>query len=395
VQRFVVLLGCFIGLAVTISAIMMIPLGLYLKPMTAEFGWTRTQFSTALAMAGICNAAMMPLSGFLVDRFGPPRIILVGVVLGSGCYAAMSQISSFPMFVVLACLTVMAGSLASYPAYLGLVQRWFDKRLGLAVAIASAGIAVGVAGSSWAISMLMAAHGWRQAFLTLGCAALVIGVANALLLIRDNRGAVPDAERSVVVAESEITGLSLAEALRTKDFWLLSASFTLLLIPSVGYNFHLPALLADGGGSPAQIASVVAMVSAGSLFGRLVTGSLLDRWSVRAVGALFYSAQAIGLLLLLGGLRWALPAAFLLGSIQGAEIDLMGYVIARRFGRTAYARIFGTCFAITLIAVIVSPVLTAQIYDRTGSYDAGLKVFPLLSLLALALLLRARYSRQQ
>jgi cyanate permease len=169
----------------------------------------------------------------------------------------------------------------------------------------------------------------------------------------------------------------------------------LLLIPSVGYNFHLPALLADGGGSPAQIASVVAMVSAGSLFGRLVTGSLLDRWSVRAVGALFYSAQAIGLLLLLGGLRWALPAAFLLGSIQGAEIDLMGYVIARRFGRTAYARIFGTCFAITLIAVIVSPVLTAQIYDRTGSYDAGLKVFPLLSLLALALLLRARYSRQQ
>ncbi len=393
VKRFLVLLGCFIGLSVATSAVMMIPLGLYLKPMTAEFGWSRTQFSTALGVSAVCNALALPLAGFLVDRFGPPRIIAIGVVLGMGGYAALSQVSSFPIFVLLTCLAVMGGSLAGYPAYLGLVQRWFDKRLGMALAIASAGVAVGVAGSSWAITAIMESQGWRQAFLIVGAVALAIGVANVVLLIRDNRGPVPEAERTESAAAASInTGASLGEALRTADFWLFTTSFALLLVPCVGINFHFPALLADAGGSPAWIASAVAMVSAGSLFGRLITGVMLDRWPVRIVASLFYVGQAVGLLLLLDGLRWALPAAFLLGAIQGAEIDLMGYLIARRFGRLAYARIFGTCFAVTLTAVIVSPVLTAQIYDRTGSYDVGLMAFPVLSFLALGLLLRARYS---
>lgn len=390
-KRFVVLLGCFIGLAVSVSAILMIPLGLYLKPITAEFGWSRTQFSTAVALAGLCNAIMLPIAGFFVDRFGPPRIIAIGVLLAGGCYAALSLASSFAWFAALLCTTVMAGTLAGYPAYLSLVERWFDKRLGLALAIASAGVAVGVAASSWAITTILESRGWRQAFLAVGCGALAIGLVNVALLIRDNRGAVPEAERTDRTVETHGTGLSLGEAMRTTDFWLYTSSFTLVLMATVGYTFHLPALLADAGGSPLQIAPVVATVSLGSLAGRLLTGVMLDRWPVPIVATLFYIGQAIGLLLLLDGLRWALPAAFLLGTIQGAEIDLMGFAIARRFGRLAYARIFGVCFAITLIAVITSPVLTAQIYDRTGSYDAGLMVFPVLSFVALGLLWRARY----
>jgi MFS family permease len=381
VRRFLVLLGCFIGLSVATSAIMLIPLGIYMKPMTAEFGWSRTQFSMALAVAGVCNALALPAAGFLADRFGPPRVIALGVLLGMGGYAAMSQVSSFPSFVLLACFAVIGGSLAGYPAYLGLVQRWFDKRLGMALAIASAGVAVGVAGSSWAVTALLVSQGWRQAFLVVGCVALAIGMLNVVLL-RDNRGAVPEAERTAA-RESADQGMSLAAALRSADFWLFTGSFALLLVPCVGINFHFPALLADAGGSPAQIAAAVGMVSARSLFGRLVTGILLDRWSVRAVATVFYAGQVIGLLLMLDGLRWALPAAFLLGAVQGAEIDLMGYVIARRFGRLAYARIFGTCFALTLVAVIISPVLTAQIYDQSGSYDIALIAFPILSLAAL------------
>ena len=301
-NRFLVLLGCFIGLAVSTSAIMMIPLGLYMKPMTAEFGWSRTQFSSVLAVAGICNAVMLPVAGYLADRFGPPRIIAIGAVLGMSAYAALSLVSSFAVFVGLACAAVMGGSLAGYPAYLGLVQRWFDKRLGMAMAIASAGVAVGVACASWAITLIMVSQSWRQAFLTLGGVGLAIGIANVALLLRDNRGPVPETERTEKAGAAD-TGLALGEALRTADFWLFTTSFALLLIPCVGINFHFPALLADIGGSPGQIAAAVAAVSAGSLFGRLITGVMLDRWPVRAVGALFYLGQVVGLLLLLGGLH--------------------------------------------------------------------------------------------
>lgn len=391
-KRFAVLLGCFIGLAVSVSAILMIPLGLYLKPITSEFGWSRTQFSTAVGLAGVCNALMLPVAGFLVDRFGPPRIIAIGVLLAGSCYAALSLASSFPLFAGLLCATVMAGTLAGYPAYLSLVERWFDKRLGMALAIASTGVAVGVAGTSWAITAIIESKGWREAFLIIGLSAGAIGLANVALLIRDNHGPVPPAERTEKAINTDRIGATLREALRTSDFWLYTCSFTLVLMATVGYTFHLPALLADGGGSPPYIASVVATVSVGSLTGRLVTGVMLDRWPVPIVATLFYVGQAIGLLLLLGDLRWALPAAFLLGTIQGAEIDLMGYVIARRFGRVAYGRVFGACFAITLMAVIISPVLTAQIFDRTGSYDAGLIGFPAISFVALGLLWRARYS---
>ena len=144
-----------------------------------------------------------------------------------------------------------------------------------------------------------------------------------------------------------------------------------------------------------MIASVVAIGSAGSLFGRLFTGIMLDRFPVRGVAGVFLLGQVIGFLLLLDGLRWALPAGFLLGAIQGAEIDVMGYVVVRRFGRLAYSRIMGTCFGITLVGAIVGPIVMAVIFDRFRSYDIGLMVFPVFPVLAFGLLCRARSSRRE
>jgi cyanate permease len=89
------------------------------------------------------------------------------------------------------------------------------------------------------------------------------------------------------------------------------------------------------------------------------------------------------------GLSWALPASFLLGAVQGAEVDVMGYVLARRFDQAAYARVFGTCFGITLVGAMVGPMAMAAIFDRTGSYDLGLLLLPILPLVALAVLSRA------
>ena len=74
---------------------------------------------------------------------------------------------------------------------------------------------------------------------------------------------------------------------------------------------------------------------------------------------------------------------------------VMGYVVARRFGRQAYARIFGTCFAVTMLGTMTGPILMAAIFDRTGSYDLGLMLFPLLPVLALGLLCLARFSPQR
>jgi MFS family permease len=391
-RRWLVLLGCFIGMSVATPAILMVPLGLFLKAVTTEFGWSRTEFSVILSVAALFNAAILPIAGYLVDRFGAPRTIALGTVLGCGSYAALSLANSYGGFIVLIVLAVTIGNLASYPAFMGLAQRWFDKRLGLALAITSTGVAVGVGGFSTVIARTIERHGWRAAVLTVAVVALVIGLANLLLFVRNNTGPVPEAERRDVIARADDDGCSLAGALRTRDFWLYAASFLLVIFALVGCNFHLPAMLSDRGASATQIASVVALGSAGSLFGRLCTGILLDRFSVRWVAGLFFMGQALGFLLLLDGLRWALPAGFLLGAVQGAEIDVMGYVVARRFGRLAYARIFGTCFAASMVGTMAGPILMATIFDRTGSYDLGLMLFPMFPVLALGLLCLARFS---
>ena len=138
----------------------------------------------------------------------------------------------------------------------------------------------------------------------------------------------------------------------------------------------------------------MAIGSAGSLFGRLFAGVMLDRLSVLGVAGLFLLRQVAGFLLLIHGVCWALPAGFLLGAVQGAEIDVMGYVVARRFWRRAYSRNFGTCFAVTLIGAITDPVFMAVIFDRTGSYVLGLKLLAALPLAAFGLLWLATSSRR-
>ena len=384
-RRWLVLLGCFIGMSLAMPAILMQPMGLFLKSMTAEFGWSRTEFSSVIAIAALCNAIVLPIAGFLVDRFGARRIITIGTVLGCSSYAALSLADSYGVFIAIMVVAVATGNLASYPAFMSLAQRWFDQRLGFALAITSTGLAVGVAGASFVITRTIEFQGWRAAFLTVGVTALLIGLANALFLVRDNaapKGGESPPNEAVVAG----TGATLGDALRSGDFWLYTASFAFVIFAVVACNVHLPALLSDRGAVPAQIASVLALVSAGSLFGRLFTGIMLDRYSVRSVAGVFLLGQVVGFFLLQNGLLWVLPASFLLGAVQGAEIDVMGYVLARRFGREAYARIFGTCFGITLVGAIVGPLAMGSIFDRTGSYDLGLVLLPAFPVAAFGLL---------
>jgi hypothetical protein len=124
-------------------------------------------------------------------------------------------------------------------------------------------------------------------------AAVVIGLGSLILFIRDDTGPVPEAERRDNIPSAAEGGLSIGEALRTRDFWLYTASFLLVLFALVGSNFHLAALLSDHGATATLVASVVALGSVGSILGRLLTGILLDRFSVRGVAGLFFSARRL------------------------------------------------------------------------------------------------------
>ena len=127
--------------------------------------------------------------------------------------------------------------------------------------------------------------------------------------------------------------------------------------------------------------------------GRIATGFLLDRISFRLVAAIFFLGQAAGIAVLSWNTHLAIAAALLMGGALGAEIDLMGYVMARRFGQLAYARILGVALAVAQSALLISPVGTGLIYDHYKSYDLVLSLYPLLSVLAVVLMFFAKLSR--
>ena len=384
-RRWTVLLGCFLGLAVSTSAILMFPLGLYMKPVTTEFGWSRTQFSSVLSVVALGNIVALPLAGYAIDRFGPIRCIATGLVIACLSYAAVGQANSYPAFLALCTLASVAGCLAHYPAYFTIARGWFDRNIGLALAIASAGVSIGVAGFAALIKGSIDAGGWRVAFATVAVTAGVIGIGSLLLFVRTNPGVLPAAEQPRTPREEGAADATLGGALRTRDYWLFTLGFALIVFAGAGPNLHLPALMADAGAGSAPIAAAVAAIPLGSLGGRVVAGLMLDRFSIRAPAAVFFGAQAVGIFMLWADVDSAVPAAFLMGTAMGAELDIMGYVMARRFGKRAYARIFGTSFALSQVGLIVSPIGMAAIFDATGSYDIALLGYLPLSMLAFVL----------
>jgi MFS family permease len=391
-KRWSVLLGCAIGLAVSVGPFFWLALGLYLKPMTTEFGWTRSEFALSFSLASIVNALMLPVAGYLVDRFGASKIILLGIVTGTLSYAGFSLVNSYWSFLLIACLVAGTGCIASYPAYLALLPGWFNRRLGLSFALAASGVGLGGAIFPYVINAGLG-YGWRNAFLFTAAFAAVIGLVNFAGFIRVNSGALPEAERFADPASEPVSiDHSLSEALRSVDFWLYSIAFSLVLLVTLGVNFHFAALVTDRGGTAAQGAAVVSALGFASLVARLVTGSLLDRWSVRAVAAFAFLGQAAGCLLLLngGGYEILVVGAVLLGIAQGAELDMLPFVTARRFGRRAYARIYGSSYAVIAVGQIISPLVLGWVFDLTGSYRLGLIIFPMLSVIALVLVAVAR-----
>ncbi len=385
-QRWLVLLGCFVGMAVSISATLAFPFGLYLAAMTKEFGWSRAEFAATLSFISLGNIVMLPVAGFAVERIGPSRSILIGMIAGSLSSAALALIHSYPAFILVSCIASMTGSLALYPAYFAIIRSWFDRNLGLALAVASAGVSIGVVLFSRLIASAIDQHGWRSAFVTAAVAALMVGLINLKLLVRENRAPMPLAERLTERGEGLAAGVALRQALGTADFWLFSVAFMLIVFAGSGPQVHLPALLADKHLSSGLIATVVAALAIGSVAGRLATGLLLDRLSFKIVGTIFFLGQALGILLLSWKVSWAVVAALLMGGALGAEIDIMGFVIARRFGRADYPKILGVALAVAQSALLISPVGTGLIYDHYRSYDLMLWSYPVLPVIAVILL---------
>lgn len=354
--------------------------GLFLTPMSSEFGWGREVFAFAIALQNLIWGLAQPVTGAIADRFGARRVIAVGGLLYAAGLLLMGYADSAASLSLSAGLLIGIGlSGTSFSVLLGVVGRAVpvEKRsmaMGIAAAAGSFGQFAMLPGSLGLIGWL----GWSAALLALGLlVALIVPLA---LLVRDQPLPSLGAEQSL--------GEALREACAHSGFWLLALGFFVCGFQVVFIGVHLPAYLVDQH-LPATVGTtVLALVGLFNVFGtyiagwlggrlskpRLLTGLYLARTVV--IVAFFYtplstwSAYAFGIAM---GLLWL------------STVPLTNGTVATLFGVRNLSMLGGIVFLFHQLGAFLGGWLGGYLYDHTGSYDLVWQISIALGLLAAAL----------
>ncbi len=359
-------LGSMVGLAFSPSVLQVMSLGVFAPYLRDEFGWGVAQISLAATLLAIMTMIVSPLQGVLVDRFGARRIILLCLPLFGLGYAAMSLMSGalWQFYLGWALLPLLGVGL--WPAsWVKATSSWFDRRLGLAIGVATVGIGLGAALFPLAIHQLAEASGWRSAFAIIGLVSVVVTVPVAMRFVHD-RGHKATAGSAMIERE--------AAPARRSTFWLLFAAFLLLGIYSTAILVHLVSVL-EGNGMTRQSAVLAqSVLGATMIVGRLGSGFIVDRVSVRLVIPAFATLAVLALAGLAAGASGAaaIVAAAFVGLLIGAEIDVLGFVVKRYFGFRRYGTLYGVLFAVFQLGGAVGVLALGTSRDASGSYATGL-----------------------
>ncbi|WCT73601.1 MFS transporter [Sphingomonas naphthae] len=381
------------------SVIHIYGIGAYIEPLSAAFGWSRTQIMFGLTLSTLVQAVCSVPIGLAVDKYGPRRFALIGVLLTTGAFALLSIASgSQTQWNLLWGVLAIATLPVQATVWTSAVATRFEASRGLAFAITLCGASVAAAIFPLMGAWLIRAYGWQSAFVVQGAiwAAIVFPITLIFFAgANDRRGRI-----AKVAAEPvrELEGTTLAEGFKSPIYhrlFLASLLFTFTIIALV-VNF-VP-ILTDMGSDPLRAAGIASIIGITSIAGRLTTGLLLDRFRASLVGAVVFMLPAIGSLCLLfaGGQFWGqAAAAAMIGLTMGAEVDVIVYLATQHFGLRRFGGLYGGLLTALSIGTSTGPLTAAAIYDRFGNYSPFLWLtlaFMIASSLALLTLPRPRFA---
>ncbi len=356
-------------------------LGVVMKPLAAEYGWSRAEIAFAITITSGTAMCLLTFVGILVDRLGPRRVALAGVPLTAAMmtlvvFAGPSIWSWFGIWFIYGLAVMLMHPVVYGPA----IASAFNASRGMALGI-------GLAGSGIASLVYPSLTLWL--LITFGLGGVYPGLALFTLLTMGPLvlfAFKPPAVHAGAKASSTIQpgeppdsapawGMTLREAIRNSLFWRIVLTMAISAMTMSGINIHLVSLLTDGGRSTAWAVGIVAVIGPAVLVGRLLGGYLLDRVHARWIAMTFLLLPALGCILLVSFtnsfLLCAAAAAFF-GLSKGVEGDLLPYALARYFGLRHFGALYGLAMAIFSGGYATGPLAAGIIYDLTGSYQGAL-----------------------
>jgi MFS family permease len=375
----VVLAAC-LGVMAGFGSLFVYTFSVFVKPLAAEFGWSREAISSGFAVAALTLGFISPLLGRWIDRFGPRRVILVCMTIYGSAIVSLSVLGSGLWQFYLTCFVLgVVGNGAAHLAYSRSISTWFQQRLGTALAFVMAGAGLGAMILPVVAQSIISHSGWRTAYASLGGLALLLGLPLSWRYIRDR---VVLGNKSAPVAHA---GMTWQQGVRSFSFWIITAILFVSSISMNGAITHLSALLTDRGLTAGSAALCASILGGSSLLGRIVVGSLLDRFFGPRVALVINLITALGIFLLARASSFPAGclAAALIGIGAGGEAAITPYLLTRYFGLRAFSTLYGLTWTFYAAAGAIGPVILGRAFDATGSYAS------LLTLLATALGLAA------
>ena len=357
----------------------------YYDFMVKEFGWSRTQVTSGNTLGKLLVGPLFGfIAGWMVDRFGPRRLMLGGVILAGVALIGLGNMTALWMFYLFYLFNALGYVCAGPLPNQVLLTRWFDKARGRAMGFAYLGIGIGGAVVPLLSVWLVGGFGWRIALTTLGVLIIVIALPMAYF--------VKESPEAAADKKSVVTAVPIGWAFKSRAFFLLAIGSMCSIGAVGGTNQNLKLFLSlDQNYSQAEAATVASLVLAFSLVGRLLMGWLADRYTKKYVMLLIYMlvASAIPLLFFADRPGAIYLFAIIFGIGLGGDYMIIPLMAAELFGVKVMGRVMGLVLTADGVAEALAPMLVARLRDSTASYTTGFSFLIMLAMIgavAIALL---------
>ena len=369
-------------------------MGLFLVTLERHFGWSRTQLSLAFSFGRLEGAVLGPVEGFLIDRLGNRRMILIGyTIMGIG-FLMFSQVQSLWQFYAVFVLISLGSGLGGWLAVISLINNWFVRKRSMAMASTMSGVHLG----GFLVPVLaigLESHGFRVTTFGIGIFLLITVLPVARLVIRNHPeefGLHPDGDppmaattqaEGATTAPSDEQDFTARQALATPAFWIITIAHISSTISIVTLSLHLVPKLTDMGLTLTSASLVVLTYTAVALPAQFVAGFAADRLPKRPLILFFLVLQASSVMVIAfaDSVYTAYLFAVMFGIGFGGRTPLLTAIRGEYFGRKAFATIMGLSMTPMSITMMVAPPFAGYMFDTTGSYVVPFTAFSVVGFL--------------
>jgi MFS family permease len=349
-------------------------LGVFMVPLEAEFGWSRTSMSLGLTLFALISTPLAPFIGALADRFGSRAVAVPGVGLTGLSFAGFGLMTGAVwQWLALWSLLALTSLLIRSMIWNRVISAAFVKSRGLAIALLLSGMSVSGAVAPILTDQLINAYGWQGGYFGLGIGWAGLAFILTLLFFHEpgrERAKVPTPDHQAETQAPQ-SGLTLQEAFRNPRILRITLAVFLQVTVIASVSVHLVPIHMSFGVTSTQAAGIAIFLGVGALTGKIATGSLADRYNSALLPLIAYALPGLGFAILLAGDGSSAVlslATLIVGLGSGAALHMTMYLTTQYGGLAHFGKIFGSISSLMGLASGIGPLLAGYIYDTTGDY---------------------------